>query len=139
MEYGHIAGVIAQQHGIVMCYRCTCTTGTYELGHSRAHAHTKEKKICLAVPPKTFKSFFTVMHEIGHCVHPQGAYGVAKTRALAEHNATEWAKKVCRELKIPLKRKVIASYDAYIGRKIARGLRRGLQTVPKELKRYAVI
>lgn len=137
MDYGHVAGVIAQQHGVTMCYRCTCTAKKYETGHSRAHAHCKERKICLAVPPRTFKSFFTVMHEIGHIAHPQGSYGKAKTRALAEHNATEWAKDVCRKLHIPLKRKVMQEYKSYITDKIQRGLRRGLQAVPTELRSYS--
>lgn len=138
-----MAAAVALKHGIKMCFRCNCRAGDYELGHSRAHAHchkndSRKNTICLARSPKTFVSFFTTLHEIGHCVHPQGCYGVAKTRALAEHNATEWAKNVCRELNVPLKRKVIAKYNWYIGNKVARGIRRGLTKVPSELRKYGV-
>jgi hypothetical protein len=137
-DYQHIAGVIAQQHGIAMCYRCNCRTGSYDLGHSRAHAHKEGRKICLSALPKTFKSFFTVLHEIGHIVHPKGhsGYGQSGTRAEGEHYATEWAKDVCRKLHIPLKRKVIASYNRYITNKVERGLRRGLRAVPAEVRKY---
>ena len=136
MNYEQMFGDVVHHHGIEVCFRCNCRTGSYELGHSRAHAHCKERKICLSVVPRSFKSFFTAMHEIGHVVHPQGNYSSSYPRALAEHNATEWAKEKCRELGVPLKRKVLASYKSYIRNKIARGLRRGLQEVPAELKHY---
>jgi hypothetical protein len=129
-------GDLVHQHGIEVCFRCTCTAKAYETGHSRAHAHVKERKICLAAVPRGFTSFFTALHEIGHVVHPQGGYSSSYPRALAEHNATEWAKERCRELGVPLKRKVMQAYKSYITNKIERGIRRGLQTVPAALRHY---
>ena len=122
-------------HGIEVCFRCKCRAKTYELGHSRPHAHFEERKICLAMIPKTFTSFFTAMHEIGHIVHPKASYGKGYPRSLAEWNATQWAVEKCRALKVPIRRKVIASYRAYVKNKIERGLRRGLQNVPRELRK----
>jgi len=57
-------------------------------------------------------------------------------RSLAEHNATEWAYKTLKELGLPIKRKVKGEYDSYIKEKVARGLRRGLREIPKELLRH---
>lgn len=133
-------GNLVLQHGIVVCFRCSCTTGSYELGHSRAHAHCREgkRKICLAAVPRGYVSFFTALHEIGHIVHPQGNYSSSYPRALAEHNATEWAKTEMRRLGLPLKRKEMAKYNRYISSKVARGLRRGLQHVPAALRKYGV-
>ena len=139
IEYQQMFGDLVMHHGLEVCFGCTCTTGTYELGHSRAHAHVKEKKICLAAVPKGYPSFFAALHEIGHIVHPQGSYSSSYPRSLAEHNATDWAKKKLRELGIPVRRKVVAKYDAYIGNKVARGLRRGLRHVPAVLRKYSVV
>src|SRR3990167_379154 len=136
MEYEQMFGDAVMHHGIEVCFRCKCRGAGYEMGHSRAHAHVKEKKICLASVPRGFPSFFTAMHEIGHIVHPQGDYSSSYPRALAEHNATEWAKDKCRALGVRLRRKTIAQYNSYIGNKVGRGLRRRLQHVPAELRKY---
>ena len=147
-------GDVVMAHGIEVCFKCKCLgaperdpQGQFvrgadgkviirELGHSRDHAHCKERKICLSAVPRGFPSFFTAMHEIGHIVHPQGNYGVAKTRAVAEHNATEWAKQECRRLGVRIRRKTIKQYDSYIKEKVERGLRRGLRVVPSEVRKY---
>lgn len=120
---------------IKVCYRCNCRTGTYELGHSRSHAHVKERKVCLATEPKSRKSLFTFLHEIGHIVADKADYSLGVPRALAEFNATEWAKREMREnLHIPIPRKIVQSYNDYIRNKIERGLRRGLRIVPAQLR-----
>lgn len=136
MEYEQKAYDLALMYGIEICFKCKCRGAGYEMGHSRAHAHTREMKVCLDAVPRGYRSFFTFLHELGHCLAPHGSYYNAKTRAVAEHNATEWAKVEMRKLGLPLKRKVIAQYDAYIKNKVERGLRRGLQVVPAEVRKY---
>lgn len=134
-DYFELAHQIASEYGIETCTKCECRGAGYAMGHSRAHAHTKEKKICLNHLPNSYKSFFTFLHEVGHCVEP-GANYYQSTRAVAEHRATEWAKRKLRELKIPVRRKVVASYDRYITSKVERGLRRGLRVIPAEVRKY---
>jgi hypothetical protein len=132
-------GDLVMHHGIEVCFRCGCRGAGYDMCHSRAHAHVEEKKICLAAVPKGYISFFTALHEIGHIVAPEGSYKNASCRALAEHNATEWAKNEMRKLGLPLRRKEMAKYNRYIGNKVARGLRRGLRHVPSVLRKYGVV
>lgn len=134
--YAAIIAELVSTHNIKVCYRCGCRGAGYEMGHSRAHAHTESRKICLASEPKGYASFFTVLHEIGHIVAEKASYSSGVPRALAEHNATEWAYQELRRRGLPIKRKVKAEYSAYITNKIERGLRRGLQVVPKELRKY---
>ncbi len=120
---------------ITICYKCNCRTGSYDLGHSRDHAHIKERKVCLAVKPKSRKSLFTFLHEVGHIVAYKADYTSGVPRALAEYNATEWAKREMRDnLHISVPLKVIRGYNNYISDKIARGLRRGLKTVPTQIR-----
>lgn len=135
-NYEQIIGDLTLMYGIDVCYKCRCRGAGYDMGHSRAHAHTEERKICLARIPKTFTSFFTALHEMGHILALRANYNKGYPRALAEHNATEWAYAECKKLGIPIKRKVRKEYSDYIRNKIARGLRRGLQVVPAELRRY---
>ena len=135
-DYEQMFGDLVQMYGIEVCYKCGCRGAGYEMGHSRAHAHCKSRKICLARIPRGYASFFTALHEMGHILALRGNYSSSYPRALAEHNATEWAKTEIKKLGLPLKRKVVAGYNAYIKDKVERGLRRGLQTVPAELRRY---
>ena len=136
MNYEQKFGDLVLMYGITVCFKCGCRGAGYEMGHSRAHAHTKENKICLAAIPRGYRSFFTALHELGHCLALRGSYSSSYPRALAEHNATEWAKQELRKLGLPVRRKVVALYDAYIQNKVERGLRRGLQYVPAELRKY---
>jgi hypothetical protein len=114
----------------------------------RTHAHgyignpDSEKKICKMALPKTRLSLFDFLHEVGHIVHPQGGYAgskdgnPAKTRALAEYNATQWAiKEMQRRIGVAVPRKRAQEYNRYVKCKIARGLRRGLKRIPKEIRR----
>lgn len=134
-QYAGIVAELLAKHNITACYRCECRGAGYAMGHSRAHAHVDERKICLASAPKGYSSFFTILHEIGHIVAPQASYKSGVPRALAEHNATEWAYGILREYKIPIKRKIRREYDAYISNKIARGVRRGLKVIPSVLRK----
>jgi len=124
------------KHGINVCFRCRCRGSQVPLGHSRAHAHVEDRKICLANVPTSYGRFLTAFHEIGHIVAENASYRNGTNRALAEHNATEWAYTRMRELGMPIKRKHKSRYDSYIREKINRGLRRGLKVVPKELRKY---
>ena len=131
---GIVAGLLAK-HNITACYRCECRGAGYAMGHSRAHAHIDERKICLASEPKGYSSFFTALHEIGHIVAENASYKSGVPRALAEHNATEWAYQILRAHELPIKRKTRRAYDAYISDKVARGVRRGLKVIPAVLRR----
>ena len=123
-DYYREAQKIAAANGITTVYR-----------QCRGYAYTKERTIhCPA--PRGYKSFFTFLHECGHILEPNADYSTARTRALAEYRATEWAKRKLRELGLPIKRDVSAAYDRYIKNKIARGLRRG-GSVPPELASMA--
>lgn len=123
-KYLELANKIASEYDIKTNYR-PC----------RGYANVKERVID-CTEPRGYKSFFTFLHEVGHIVEPKANYQQAKTRALAEYLATEWAIRKLRELDMPVKREVKASYDRYIKNKIARGLRRGGK-VPKELAHIA--
>ena len=127
---------ILEKHQITACYKCDCRGWGRETKHSRAHAHTKKRIVCLDAVPKGYKSFFTLLHEIGHIVAEKADYSSEVPRSLAEHNATEWAYKTLKELGLPIKRKVKGEYDSYIKEKVARGLRRGLREIPKELRKH---
>lgn len=134
-QYQQIFGDLSLEHRIIVCFECECRGAGYVMGHSRAHAHVDERKICLATQPKGYSSFFTALHEMGHIVAKNASYSSGVPRALAEHNATEWAYEELRKRGIPIKRRVKREYDAYISNKIARGVRRGLKVVPPELRR----
>lgn len=127
-KYLSMAEAIAAEHNINTVWR-----------QCRGYSFGKDRRV-ECPEPRGYKSFFTFLHEVGHIVHPQGGYqgsgNPAKTRALAEYNATVWAKEKLRELGLPVKRKVSQSYDLYVKDKIARGLRRG-GAVPTELKHMA--
>lgn len=118
------ANKIAEANNIKVTYR-----------KCRGYANTIERSI-ECTEPKGYKSFFTFLHECGHILEPNACYRTAKTRALAEYRATVWAKRTLKELGLPVKRDVSASYDRYIKNKIARGLRRGGK-VPPELAHIA--
>jgi hypothetical protein len=132
-------GDLVMNHGIEVCFMCQCRGSSTPLHHSRAHAHCDSRKICLSNVPTTYGRFLTALHEIGHIVAENASYQDNVPRALAEHNATEWAYTEMRKLGLPIKRKHKAKYDWYIGNKIARGLRRGLQHVPSVLRKYSVV
>ena len=133
--YKKTADKILQENNITACYRCDCHGWGKVTGHSRAHAHVKARKICLASQPKGYRSFFTLLHEVGHIMGEKADYSSGVPRSLAEHNATEWAYSKLKELGLPVKRKVKIEYDSYIKEKVERGLRRGLKEVPKELRK----
>ena len=138
-ELDHILDCTSQngKKRISVCYRCNCRTRTYDLGHSRDHAHTKERRICLSVPPKSKKSLFTALHEIGHIEGYRADYTSGVTRAEAEHNATQWAIREMREnLHLSVPRKITNAYKSYVKEKIGRALRRGLKKVPTILNSY---
>ena len=137
-DYQQKFGDLVMHHGIEVCFRCQCRGSKVPLGHSRDHAHVKEKKICLSNPPTSYGRFLTALHEIGHIVAEKADYQSGVPRSLAEHNATEWAYARMREMGLLIKRKHKAKYDAYIRSKIDRGLRRGLQIIPKELRKYKI-
>lgn len=105
---------------------------------SRPHAHTDERTVCKLELPKGRVSLFTLLHEIGHIVHPRGNYRgsgsqSASTRAEAEYNATQWAIAEMRAMGVSVPKKTLAAYDAYIQEKYDRGVRRGLKTAPAGL------
>lgn len=126
---------LLEKYQITACYKCDCRGWGRETKHSRAHAHTKKRIVCLAAEPKGYRSFFTLLHEVGHIVGEKADYSSGVPRSLAEHNATEWAYQTLKELGLPVKRKVKGEYNAYIKEKVARGLRRGLREVPRELRK----
>jgi hypothetical protein len=135
-SYQNDVEAVCDKYNIKICYRCNCRTRTYDLGHSRAHTHTEERKVCLAKVPATRISWFTFLHEVGHIVAEKADYGKGYPRTLAEHNATEWALAYMRDMRLPMPRKLLKGYRSYIKEKLDRGLRRGLQVVPVELRRY---
>ena len=138
MDYEQKFGDLVLMYGVEVCFKCNCRTGSYDLGHSRSHAHIEERKICLANVPTSYGRFLTALHEIGHLQALRGGYTGKHLRAEAEHNATQWAYQEMRKLGLPIKRKYKAKYSAYIRNKIDRALRRGLnpKRIPLCLKKY---
>lgn len=130
--YQQVGQSLLDKYSITLCPRSVCTCW------GRPHAHPESRKICKMDLPKGRSSLFEFLHEVGHIVHPQGGYkgdrNPAKTRALAEYNATQWAITEMRALGYPVPLRQIKAYNRYVSNKIARGLRRGLKRVPRELQ-----
>lgn len=99
----------------------------------RPHAHADTRTICKMPLPRGRRSLFDFLHEVGHIVHPLGAKGL---RAQVEHYATTWAIAEMRKLGIPVSRKQMVEYREYIETALARAKRRGLKTIPSDVKKY---
>lgn len=99
--------------------------GVHIVEHShcwgRTHAHVKERKICKWKRTNSFKSTFTLLHEIGHIMTTTSKM----KRAEEEYYATTWAIDRCKEYGVEIPDSVIEDYQLYILREIDRGKRRG--------------
>ena len=91
----------------------------------RTHAHCDDnsRRICKHKVVNSYKSLFTLLHEIGHLE----TYKSSMKRCESESAATVWAIERIKELGLPVKRKITKSYKKYIQRTYDRGVRRGLQ------------
>jgi len=50
--YEKTAREILEEHKITACHKCDCRGWGRETKHSRAHAHTKKRIVCLNAEPK---------------------------------------------------------------------------------------
>lgn len=120
--YEQTAKNLLTMYNITACYKCRCRRSKQALGHSRSHAHVKKQSVCLAAKPVGYKSFFVLLHEIGHIMAPHGNH---RYRFVQEHAANQWAYAELKKLGLPLKRKVKKSFDDYVRMQIGRASRRG--------------
>jgi len=138
MNYPELGKSYLARYQIDLDVNSTCWGRTHS--HGSIFSSKQLKRICKCELPKTRISLLTFLHEVGHIVHPQGGYkgtkdgNAAKTRGLAEYNATQWALEEMRKNGVKAKRKQVQAYNRYVTDKIARGIRRGGK-VPKELQR----
>ena len=89
---------------------------------NRTHCHPKERQVCKHHIKESYKSLFTLLHEIGHIETDRPSM----RRCEQESEATLWAVDKLKQLGIPVKRKVIKEYKGYIKMTYDRGVRRGL-------------
>src|SRR3990172_3732136 len=131
-KYTELAWKYLHKYEIFLCGRDICTCWSRPHAHGSLFVEPSKRKICKLDIPQRRSTLFDLFHEIGHIVHPQGGYkgdgdkNYAKTRALAEFNATQWAVETFRAEGLAVPRKQTREYNRYIRNKIARGLRRGL-------------
>jgi len=72
--YEKIGREILEKYQITACHKCDCRGWGRETKHSRAHAHTKKRIVCLNAEPKGYRSFFILLHEVGHIVAEKADY-----------------------------------------------------------------
>ena len=110
------------QQDVITRYRITISDGSdCHCGWRRTHAHVKERKICKWKQTNSFKSTFTLLHEIGHIETTTSSM----RRCESEYHATVWAIQRCREYGISIPPDIIERYQAYIDMEKDRGQRRG--------------
>ena len=98
--------------------------------YSRTRAHCDgSRRICKWKQAESYKSTFTLFHEIGHI--ETDIKGMK--RCEQESEATKWAINEFRKIGLPIKRKVINAYKDYIRMTYNRGVRRGLKKNWKEM------
>ena len=88
----------------------------------RTHCHPKERMVCKHSIKESYQSLFTLLHEIGHAETHKNSMKRCETESIA----TLWAIEQMRKLGLPIRRKVMKQYKAYIKMSYDRGIRRGL-------------
>lgn len=88
---------------------------------ARTHVHPKERRICKWKPANSFKSTWTLLHEIGHIENNMSGM----RRVEQEFFATTWAIDRCLEFGIDIPSATLESYQKYIDRTLDRGKRCG--------------
>lgn len=110
------------QQEVIARYRVIVSNGSdCPCGWRRTHAHVKERKICKWKQANSFKSTFTLLHEIGH-IETTTSF---MRRCESEYHATVWAIQRCQEYGISIPPYIIERYQAYINMEKDRGQRRG--------------
>lgn len=112
------------QEEIIQEYRMTIDE--HSRCRSRMHVHPRERRICKWHPKSSVLATFELLHEIGHCENNNSKM----RRCEAEYYATEWALRKCNEYGVDVPQNIIDSYQRYIDRELARGLRRHGSNLP---------
>ena len=112
------------QHALVRKYRITIDT--YSSCWSRMNVHPRERRVCKFAYANSYRRTFSLMHEIGHI---EGSNSKAR-RCEDEYNATQWAIDHLADYGLEPDKEIIASYQRYINREHARGVRRHCKTLP---------
>ncbi len=112
MNFREIQNDVIQKYQIKLDPHSTC--------YRRTHAHPKERRICKWIPKSSFKSTFTLFHEVGH-VETKTA---SMRRSESEYYATCWAIDRCREYGLSIPENEIYDYQEYVLEEIRRGKRR---------------
>lgn len=110
--------VLAENPDVIINQNSTCW--------SRVHAHcTGEQRgmICKWKQAESYASTWLLFHEIGHV----RTFKTTMTRAESESAATRWGMEQMRRSGLPVKRKQLNDYKAYVARCHDRAKRRGLK------------
>src|SRR3990167_5000994 len=108
MSYAELAQSYLDKYQISICPRETCRCWGRTHAHGSLFVDPERRKVCKITLPQQRSTLFDFLHEVGHIVHPQGGYkgdgdkNYAKTRALAEFNATQWVTEAFRENGVPV-------------------------------------
>ena len=122
MDYKAIQNSAIQKYSVTIVQNSTCW--------KRMHAHMDgTRRICKWNQADSYKSTFGLFHEIGHIE----ANKKGMKRFEQEQSATQWCIDELRRNNLPIKRKLVAKYRAYIEMTYARGKRRGLKKVEVDL------
>ena len=123
------------QNDVVSKYRVTLDKHS-KCKMKRAHAHVSERRICNWNRANTFRSTFTLLHEIGHLETTKRTM----KRCESEYYATCWALDKCKEYNLYVDEDVLYIYQRYIYQELARGKRRGGKKYDSEaMNLYAYI
>ena len=116
MDYLKIQNELLLKYQVTLIENSTCWR--------RTHAHCDgSRRICKLQIKNSYASLFTLLHEIGHLETTK----TSMKRCESESEATRWAITELRKMKIPVKRKFVQKYKAYITMTYERGVRRGLK------------
>lgn len=118
--YREIQEEVIQRYRIKIDENSTCW--------SRTHAHPKERRICKWKGKNSFKSTFTLLHEVGHVETKTGDM----RRCESEYAATVWALDRCKEYGLEIPESVLSLYQDYIWRELDRGVRRHGRNLPSK-------
>lgn len=131
MNYKEIQQEVIEQYRIKIDENSTCW--------SRTHAHPRERRVCKWKSRNSFRSTFTLLHEVGHIVNNNAQM----RRCEQEFYATKWALEKCREYGLEIPEGVLEDYQDYVWRELDRGIRRHGKNLPTRdsltLKAWSVV
>ena len=115
MDYKEKQMELIKQYNVTLDEHSSCW--------NRTHAHCDgSRRICKHIPANSYKSLFTLLHEIGHLETDKKGM----KRCEQESEATRWAVEQLRGMGLKIKQSILKRYKEYTRMTYDRGMRRGL-------------